>query len=101
MVIAHNNPRGSGTSDEEICKIIAEEVASAIREVIPEMFGSIKTTLIETLDERYVVVTEAAVVVATAALAAARPQGIIRCCFGSTAKGSHRSSTEPRTRLLL
>ena len=53
MVGTRHNPKSSGTSDEEIHRIIHEEVAAAIREAIPEMFGSIKTTLIETFDERY------------------------------------------------
>ena len=51
MLITHNNPGGGGTSDEEIRRIIAKEVAATIREAIPEMFGSIKTMLIETFDE--------------------------------------------------
>ena len=51
IVIHRNNPGGSGTSDEEIRRVIAEEVADTIRETIPEMFGSIKTNLIETFDE--------------------------------------------------
>lgn len=72
MVCTCHNPGSSGTSDEEICMIIHEEVAATIREAIPEMSGSIKTTLIETFDERYAVVTEVA---AAAAIAAARLQG--------------------------
>ena len=47
--------------------MIHDEVVVAIRAEIPEMFGSIKTTLIETFDEKYATVTEAA------AVAAARP----------------------------
>lgn len=63
----------SGTSDKEIRRIIQEEVAAAIREEIPEMFGSIKTTLIETFDEKYAALSEAVVAAATAAIAATRP----------------------------
>lgn len=44
-------------SEEEIHGIIAVEVAEAIREVIPYLFGSVKTTLIEEFDQYYVVVT--------------------------------------------
>ena len=55
--------------------MIHDEVAAAIRAEIPEMFGSIKTTLIETFDERYAALTDAAVAAATAVVAAARPQG--------------------------
>ena len=39
------------------------------------MFGSIRTTLIETFDECYVVVTKVVAATANATLAAARPQG--------------------------
>ena len=75
MVRTRHTPESSGTSDEEIRRIIHEEVAAAIRAEIPEMFGSIKTTLIETFDERYAALSEAAVAAATAVVAAARPQG--------------------------
>ena len=47
----------------------------AIRAEIPEMFGSIKTTLIETFDERYATMTVATAAAATVVVAAARPQG--------------------------
>ena len=55
--------------------MIHDEVAATIRAEISEMFGSIKTTLIQTFDERYAAVTEAAVAAATAVVAAASPQG--------------------------
>ena len=55
--------------------MIHKEVATAIRAEIPEMFGSIKTTLMETFDERYAALTEAAATAATAVVAAATPQG--------------------------
>ena len=55
--------------------MIHEEVAAAIHVEIPEMFGSIKTTLIETFNERYATVTEAAAAAATTSVVAARPQG--------------------------
>ena len=67
MVRTRLMPESSDTSDEEIRRIIHEEVAAAIRAEIPEMFGSIKTTLIETIDERYAALSEAAVAAATAA----------------------------------
>ena len=44
MVGTRHNPRGSRSSDEEIRRMIHEEVATAIRAEIPEIFGSIKTT---------------------------------------------------------
>ena len=62
-------------SDEELRQMIHDEVADAIRNEILEMFGSIKTTLIETFDERYAALSDAAVAAATAAVAAARPHG--------------------------
>ena len=64
--------------------IIATEVATTIIEAISEMFGSIKNTLIETFDERYVAVTEADVIATTLTVAAARPQGMIRCGIESS-----------------
>ena len=73
MVGTRHTPESSGVSDEEIRRLIHEEVAAAIRAEIPEMFGDIKTTLIETFDERYTSLTEAAVAASTAAVAAARP----------------------------
>ena len=73
-------------SDEELRQMIHDEVAAAIRAEIPEMFGSIKTTLIETFDERYAALTD---VVVAAAVAAARPQGVTRCCTGCSATQSH------------
>ena len=56
--------------------MIHEEVAAAIRADILEMFGSIKTTLIQTFYKRYASITEAAAATATiTAVATARPQG--------------------------
>ena len=78
MVVTRRHDRDSGTSgtsDEEIRRIIQEEVAAAIRAEIPKMFGSIKTTLIETFDKRYATLTDVVVAAATAAVTAARPQG--------------------------
>ena len=80
--------------------MIHEEVAVAIRAEIPEMFGSIKTTLMETFEERYATLTEAAAAAATAAVAVARPQGVTRCCSESSATRSHLSLMGRRIRLL-
>ena len=91
MVGTCYNPGSSGVSDDEICMMIHDEVATAIREAILEMFGSIKTTLIETFDERYVAITEADAAAATNTVTTARPQGVIRCCTGSSATRSHQS----------
>ena len=55
--------------------MIHKEVDPTIRVEILEMFGSIKTTLIDTFDERYAVVTKAAAAATTAAVAAAKHKG--------------------------
>ena len=68
MVGTRYNPESSSASDE-IYKIIHEEVATTTREAIPEMSWSIKTMFIETFDERYVAITEAATTTATAVVA--------------------------------
>ena len=75
MVGTRHKPEASGVGDEEFCQMIHDEVAAEFRAEIPEMFGSIKTTLLETFDVRYAAVTEAAAAAATTAVAAARPQG--------------------------
>ena len=72
MVGTRHSPETSGVSDDEIRQMIHDEVATTIREAILEMFGSIKSTLIETFDKRYDAVTEAP---AAAATAAVRPHG--------------------------
>ena len=75
MVGTCHTPGSNGFSDNEIRRMIHDEVAATIQEAIPEMFGSIKNTLIEMFDERYFVVSEVAAAVATAAVVAARPHG--------------------------
>lgn len=75
MARTRHTPGSSSARDEEIRRIIHEEVAASIRAEIPKMFGSIKTTLIETFDERYTALSEAAVAAATTAIAATRPHG--------------------------
>ena len=67
MVGTHHNPGSSGTTDEEIRMMIHEEVAAPIQEAVREMFGSINTTLIDTYNERYVAITEAAAATTTKA----------------------------------
>ena len=71
MVGKRHRPGTNRVSDEELRQMIHEEVAAEIRAEIPEMFGSIKTTLIETFDEIYAAVTEAAAAVTTTAVAVA------------------------------
>ena len=67
----------SGTSDDEIRRIVSTEVDATIRETILEMFGSIETAMIELFDERYVAITKAVVAATTAVGAAAGPHGVI------------------------
>ena len=73
MVGTRHTPKNSGVSDDEIGMMIHDEVAATIHEAFPNMFGSIKITLIKTFDERYVVVSEATAAAATVAVADARP----------------------------
>ena len=86
-----NDPERHSASDDVIRRIVATEVATTIREAIPKMFGSVKTTLIKTFDNRYVAVTEAAAAVATATLATVRPQEVIRWRIRSSPIQSHPS----------
>lgn len=55
--------------DDEVHELIAVEVAAAVRGAIPEMFGSVDTTLIELVDECYTAVMQATAVAATAVVA--------------------------------
>ena len=50
--------------DDKIREIISTEVATAVHRSMMEMFGSIKTAMIELLDDHYTALSEAAVVVA-------------------------------------
>ena len=71
--LGSSNPERLSVSDDEIRMIVASEVATTIREAIPEMFGFVRTILIETFYERYAAITEADVAAATATLDAVRP----------------------------
>lgn len=55
----------AGPSDEEIRRITACRVPKAIREVIMELFGSVKTALIEEFDQRYAAITQASAAATT------------------------------------
>ena len=57
--------------DARIREILHDEVVALFRAELPELFGSIKTTMVEYFDERYAALTETAAAVATAAVAAA------------------------------
>lgn len=71
-----SGPEKQGTSDDEICRIIAAKVVVAVWEAIPKVFGSIKTVMIVMFDERYAAVTEAAAATATTAIVGARPNRV-------------------------
>lgn len=62
-------------TDDDILEMITTQVTKVVREAILEMFGSIKTVMIEIFDERYGAVTEAAIVVTTAVVATTELQG--------------------------
>ena len=57
--------------DARIRKILHDEVAALFRAELPELFGSIKTAMVEYFDERYAALAETAATAATAAVAAA------------------------------
>ena len=57
--LGFSGPERMGASDDEICRIIAMEVAATVRATILEVFGSIMSVMINMFDERYVSVTEA------------------------------------------
>ena len=55
-----SGPDRPGGTDDHIHEMIATEVATAVRGLIPEFIGSIKTSMIELFDDCYVALTEAA-----------------------------------------
>lgn len=70
-----SDPERSGTSDEEILRIIAAMLTTTMREAIPEMFKYVKTTLIDLFNKHYTVFTKVATVAATTSVATVRPHG--------------------------
>ena len=54
---------------DQIQEVIATEVANAVRWSIPEMFGSIKTIVIELFDDWYVVLSKASAATTTTVVA--------------------------------
>ena len=55
----------SGLTGDQIRKMIAAEVATSIRASIPDLIRSIKTAMIELIDDRYAALIEVAAAVAT------------------------------------
>ena len=62
-------------SDNEIHEMITTHVTFEVREAILEVFGSIKTTLINMFDEHYATIAKAAAVVTTATISATKFHG--------------------------
>ena len=56
-------------SGDDIRKLIATKLAASIQGAILEVFGSIKTKMIELFDERYVAVSEVVAAATTAVVA--------------------------------
>ena len=52
-------------TEERVREIICEEVVEIVRGQIPEMFGSIKTAMMEYFDEKYAALAETAATAAT------------------------------------
>ena len=71
MVKTRHRPETSGVSDEELRQMIHEKVATTIRVEIPEIFGSIKTSMTELFNDRHATIAETAAVAAFATVAAA------------------------------
>ena len=62
---------GPVLTEDRVREIIREEVVEIVPGHIPEMFGSIKTAMMEYFDETYATLVETAVVTATKAITAA------------------------------
>ena len=61
----------SNELDARIREILHDEVAALFRAQLPEMFGSIKTAMVEYFDEYYATIAETAVAAATTAVTTA------------------------------
>lgn len=92
-----NDPERLVNYDDETRRIVATEVATKIRETIPEMFGSIEVVMIDLFYERYIVITEATVATMTTILLAAKLHEVIRFCIGSSTTRSILSCMGSRT----
>ena len=57
--------------DAQIREFMHDEIAAALRAQLPEMFGSIKTVMVEYFEERYAALAETAAATATSAVTAA------------------------------
>ena len=59
-------------TEDQVREIIHEEVVEIVRGQIPELFGTIKSAMMEYFDDRYVALVEMVVVVAASAVTTAR-----------------------------
>ena len=66
---------GTVELDARIKEIMHDEIAAAFRAQLPEMFGSIKTVMVEFFDERYVALAEIAAAATTLAVTTAAVGG--------------------------
>ena len=62
----------SGQTEDKVREMIHTEVVSIVRGQIPELFGSIKTAMMEFFDDRYAAYSETTAVTATTTIVAAR-----------------------------
>lgn len=69
----------------------------AVGEAISEMFGSVKTTMIELFDECYVTISKVVAAVATIVITAAGFQGRVMMQYRDFSNMKPRSLTESRS----
>lgn len=94
-------PERPGLTDEEIRDMITTQVTMAVRKDILEVFGSIKTMIIEKFYKRYATVTEAVAVVATTNVVTTGIQRRGSFQYRDFSNINPRSSTGSRIRLCL
>lgn len=78
-----------GLTDDYLRELIAAEVSSTIQRATQELFGSIKTTMIELFDERYALVSEVVAATTTVDVVAigAQVRGSFQCRWISDMDG--------------
>ena len=87
--------------DVRIREILRDEIAELFRAELPELFGLIKTAMVEYFDERYAALAETAAAAATTAVAATKGRPSRGFSIGTSIIRSLPHSMEFRTRLLL
>ena len=60
-----------GLTDEEIHEVITTHMTMDVREGMQEVFGSMKTSMIDMFNERYAAILEGAAIIATVAIVVA------------------------------